>query len=75
MKIDYSQALELNEKVIDYIFFSNENIEKSEDASASFERMSKYNLIRAEAFICGENNDYESIQEANTVISEDIAVT
>ena len=38
---------------IDYIFFSNEDIEKSEDARTSFERMSKYNLIRGEAFICG----------------------
>ena len=52
-KIDYSPAWELNEKVIDYIFFSNEDIEKSEDARTSFERMSKYNLIRGEAFICG----------------------
>ena len=51
--IDYSPAWELNEKVIDYIFFSNEDIEKSEDARTSFDRMSKYNLIRGEAFICG----------------------
>ena len=52
-KIDYSPAWKLNEKVIDYVFFSNEDIEKSEDANTSFERMSKYNLIRGEAFICG----------------------
>lgn len=52
-KIDYSPAWELNEKVIDYVFFSNEDIEKSEDANTFFERMSKYNLIRGEAFICG----------------------
>ena len=51
--IDYSPAWELNEKVIDYIFFSNEDIEKYEDASSPFERMSKYNLIRGEAFIWG----------------------
>jgi integrase len=51
--IDYSPAWELNEKVIDYIFFSNEDIENSEDSSNSFERMSKYNLIRGEAFIGG----------------------
>ena len=44
----------MNEKVIDYIFFSNEDIEKAEDASSSFERMSNYNLIRGEAFISGE---------------------
>ena len=53
-KIDYSPAWELNEKVIDYIFFSNEDIDNREDSGKSFERMSKYNLIRGEAFISGE---------------------
>ena len=53
-KIDYSPAWELNEKVIDYIFFSNEDIDHREDPNRSFERMSKYNLIRAKAFINGE---------------------
>ena len=53
-KIDYSPAWELNEKVIDYIFFSNEDIDNCEDSDNSFERMSKYNLIRGEAFIGGE---------------------
>ena len=53
-KIDYSPAWELNEKVIDYIIFSNEDIDNREDSGKSFERMSKYNLIRGEAFISGE---------------------
>ena len=53
-KIDYSPAWELNEKVIDYLFFSNEDIDNREDSGKSFERMSKYNLIRGEAFINGE---------------------
>jgi len=53
-KINYSPAWELNEKVIDYIFFSNEDIESHEDPTKSFERMSKYNLIRGEAYISGE---------------------
>lgn len=53
-KIDYSPAWELNEKVIDYIFFSNEEPDNNEDPSKSFERMSKYNLVRGEAFISGE---------------------
>lgn len=53
-KIDYSPAWELNEKVIDYIFFSNEDIDNREDSCKSFEKMSKYNLIRGEAFINGE---------------------
>ena len=44
----------MNEKVIDYIFFSNEDIDNREDSRISFERMSKYNLIRGEAFIRGE---------------------
>ncbi len=53
-KIDYSPAWELNEKVIDYIFFSNKGITNREDSSKSFEKMSKYNLIRGEAFISSE---------------------
>lgn len=53
-KIDYSPAWELNEKVIDYIFFSNEEPDNNEDPTTSFERMSKYNLVRGEAFISGE---------------------
>ncbi len=53
-KIDFSPAWELNEKVIDYIFFSNEDINNREDSGKSFERMSKYNLVRGEAFIRGE---------------------
>ena len=53
-KIDYSPSWELNEKVIDYVFFTNKDIDNSEDADSSFERMSKFNLIRGEAFICGD---------------------
>ena len=53
-KIDYSPAWELNEKVIDYIFFSDEDIDHREDSNHSFERMSNFNLIRGEAFISGE---------------------
>ncbi len=53
-KIDYSPAWDLNEKVIDYIFFSNEDIDNRDDSCNAFERMSKYNLIRGEAFICGD---------------------
>ncbi len=53
-KIDYSPAWDLNEKVIDYIFFSNEEPDNNEYPTKSFERMSKYNLIRGEAYISGE---------------------
>ena len=71
-KIDYSPAWELNEKVIDYIFFSNEDIDKTEDSDSSFERMSKYNLIRGEAFICGncvsviEDSGFTNIEQVIT---------
>ena len=53
-KIDYSPAWELNEKFIDYIFFSNDDIANREEPGRSFERISKYNLIRGEAFVCGK---------------------
>lgn len=53
-KIDYSPAWDLNEKVIEYIFFSNKEPDNNENSTNSFERMSKYNLIRGEAFISGE---------------------
>ena len=53
-KIDYSPAWDLNEKVIDYIFFSNKEPDNNEDSTKSFERMSKYNIIRGEVFISGD---------------------
>ena len=71
-KIDYSPAWELNEKVIDYIFFSNEDITKREDSGKSFERMSKYNLIRGEAFVSGEcvsvieNSGFTNVEQVIT---------
>ncbi|MDD6472186.1 MAG: hypothetical protein PUF62_04020 [Bacteroidales bacterium] len=53
-KIDYSPAWELNERVIDFLFFSNKDIGNHEDSCKLFERLSKYNLIRGEAFIRGD---------------------
>lgn len=52
--IDFSPAWELNDKVIDYIFFSNKEPGSNDDSEGTFERMSKYNLIRGELFINGE---------------------
>ena len=52
--IDYSPAWELNDKVIDYIFFSNKEPGNNDEIEGFFERMSKYNLIRGELFINGE---------------------
>ena len=60
-KIDYSPAWELNEKVIDYIFFSDKEPEHNEDSSASFERMSKYNLIRGESVI--EDSGFTNVEQ------------
>ena len=55
VKIDYSPAWTLNEQVIDFIFFSDkESREKSRDKSKTFERISKYNNVRAEAYVMGE---------------------
>ena len=71
-KIDYSPAWELNDKVIEYIFFTNEDIANREDSGKSFERMSKYNLIRAEAYISGvcmsviEDSGFTNIEQVIT---------
>jgi len=55
VKIDYSPAWTLNEKVIDFIFFSDkESREKSREKSKTFERISKYNNVRAEAYVMGK---------------------
>lgn len=52
--IDFLPAWELNDKVIDYIFFSNKEPGNNDEIEGFFERMSKYNLIRGELFINGE---------------------
>ena len=71
-KIDYSPAWKLNEKVIDYIFFSNEEPDKNEESTKFFERMSKYNLIRGEAYISSEcvavieDSGYTNIEQVIT---------
>ena len=73
-KVDYSPAWELNEKVIDYLFFSNEDIDNREDPGRSFERMSKYNLIRGEAFISGEcvsvieDSGFTNVEQVITIL-------
>ena len=55
VKIDYSPAWTLNEKVIDFIFFSDkESREKSREKSKTFERISKYNNVRADAYVMGK---------------------
>ena len=78
-KIDYSPAWELNEKVIDYIFFSNKDIDSHEDSGKSFERLSKYNLIRGEAFVSGncvsviEDSGFTNVEQVITSLFSSLA--
>ena len=54
VKMDYSPAWILNEKVIEFIFFTNKESKHLEKEDKSFERISKYNNVRAEAFVMGK---------------------
>ena len=55
VKIDFSPAWILNEKVINFVFFTDfESKYAEEKEDKSFERLSKYNMIRGEAYIMGK---------------------
>ena len=54
VKIDYTPAWILNEKVIDFIFFTDKESKFVEKVDKTFERISKYNNIRAEAYVMGK---------------------
>ena len=54
VKIDYSPAWILNEKVIDFIFFTDKESKHVEKEDKSFEKISKYNNVRAEAYVMGK---------------------
>ncbi len=54
VKVDYSPAWILNEKVIDFIFFTENESKYVEKEDKTFERISKYNNVRAEAYIMGK---------------------
>jgi integrase len=55
VKIDFSPAWILNEKVINFVFFTDfESKHAEEKEDKSFERLSKYNMIRAEAYVMGK---------------------
>lgn len=55
VKIDFSPAWILNEKVINFVFFTDQESKHAEELEdKSFERISKYNMIRAEAFVMGK---------------------
>lgn len=44
----------LNEKVIDFVFFTDNESKHVEKEDKSFERKSKYNFVRAEAYVMGK---------------------
>jgi hypothetical protein len=54
VKVDYTPAWILNEKVIDYISFTNKESKHVEKVDKTFERISKYNNVRAEAYVMGK---------------------
>ena len=54
LKIDYTPAWILNEKVIDFIFFTDKESKHVEKEDKTFERISKYNNVRAEAYVMGK---------------------
>lgn len=54
VKVDYTPAWILNEKVIDFIFFTNKESKHVEKEDKTFERISKYNNVRAEAYVMGK---------------------
>ena len=54
VKVDYTPAWILNEKVIDFIFFTDKESKFVEKEDKTFERISKYNNIRAEAYVMGK---------------------
>ena len=50
VKVDYTPAWILNEKVIDFVFFTDKESKHIEKEDKTFDRISKYNNIRAEAY-------------------------
>ena len=80
MQIDFSPAWELNEKVVDFIFFSDKASSRSKAKVETFERISKNNLMRGELWYQGmqvssvEDSGYTSIDGVveSIAIPEDI---
>jgi hypothetical protein len=54
VKVDYSPAWILNEKVINFVFFTDNESKYIEKEYMAFEKISKYNNVRAEAFVMGK---------------------
>lgn len=84
VKIDYSPAWRLNEKVIEFIFFTNkESGHTAQMTQNTFRKFSKYNMILGEAFINGkciaklENTGFSNVDQVmdslKSMISKRIA--
>ncbi len=54
VKIDYTPVWILNEKVIDFVFFTDNESKHIEKEDKSFERISKYNNVCAEVYVMGK---------------------
>jgi hypothetical protein len=54
VKVDFTPAWILNEKVIDFIFFTDKESKYVEKEDKTFEKISKYNNIHAEAYVMGK---------------------
>lgn len=69
MQIDFTPIWELNEKVVDFIFFSDKVSSRNKEKAKVFERMSKYNMMRGELWYQGvmvssvEDSGYTSIDD------------
>lgn len=67
VQIDFTPAWELNEKVVDFIFFSDKASSRNKAKEETFERISKYNMVRGELWHQGkmlsfvEDSGYTSI--------------
>ena len=54
VKVDFTPAWILHEKVIDFIFFTDKESKHVEKEDNTFEKISKYNNVRAEAYVMGK---------------------
>lgn len=82
VKIDFTPAWILNEKVIDFVFFTDNESKHVEKEDTTFERISKYNNVRAEAFVMGKKlcaledsgftNVDQVIEKFVTLLPEDV---
>lgn len=81
LKIDFSPAWELNEKVVDFVFFSDKKSRRNADEEAHFRLSPKY-MVEGVAYYSGEivarlcdigfNNVDEVIGRLSVMLTEDV---